>query len=155
MQVTKNQEGDVTVLHFAGTIDHDDASFDQLVGPLSGKVRVNTRDVLRINSIGVKGWIMYFTQLRNKSIQLSFNEVSCGLMQQAALLKGFLLPKEVVSFQVLYICEACEKDCSVLIQVQDLMRPDFEPPEGVCPACNGKLILDDFLDDYKAIFKVK
>lgn len=149
IKVSKEQKGDVLIIKFAGSID-ETVHFDQAVGPVQGEVHVNTKEVVRINSVGVKSWIKYFQQLHAKGVKVHFVECSTSIVEQINLISNFTGGGEVDSIYVPFACSNCNAELIALFRTSDLDRNDFKLPELKCTKCGGKAVFDDIEEEYFA-----
>jgi len=123
----------LTTLHFAGDVTED------FQGPSipteSDRVVINLRGVRRINSAGVRGWIVWCqSALTGKS--LTFENCSFSVIQQAASIANFL-PGEVTSYEVPYFCEACDTNFNKMVATNAPL-----PTTDTCPNCGKSMELD-------------
>lgn len=145
--ISKEQNGDVLTLMLAGSIE-EGVDFDMLIGPTPKEVRVNTKSVPRINSVGIKSWIKYFQALQAKKIKFTFVDCSVAIVEQINLISNFTCGGTVESLYVPYLCQKCGAESAASYSVQSIKALNFEIPEAECPKCGGKAILDDVPDEY-------
>src|SRR4051812_27746126 len=92
----KNVTPEILQVSLSGIIGPD-AQLQSAVGPVPREMHVFSSGVSRINSVGVKEWIGYFTSLRAKKTVLKFHELPPHLVQQTSMISNFVLPDEVVT----------------------------------------------------------
>jgi hypothetical protein len=100
--------------HFQGQID-EEAQFPQ-VSSIADSVVIDLQQVSAINSVGIRAWIMWFSQFP----QTHFTFVNCpkALVMQMNMVEGFLPEKhDVLSLEVPFYCEDCDKEKEVLMTV--------------------------------------
>lgn len=146
MNIKKQTLGGSTLLVISGVID-EQANFSSMVGPLSGPVEVNCKDVTKINSNGVKSWISYFTSLTSQGTKLSFSQLSPVLVEQLNSLSNFCVSAKVHSLMVPFACTKCHKETIIPMDIPTL-KANPEPEPIVCPHCKGSAEFDDLPEEY-------
>ncbi len=99
---------------FCGPID-EEAQFPSVDG-MAAQVVVDLKEVSSINSVGIRAWIMWFSEFQDTH----FTFVNCpkALVMQMNMVEGFLPPKsEVQSLEVPFYCEDCDEEKEVLFHV--------------------------------------
>jgi anti-anti-sigma regulatory factor len=147
LNATKNQVGNVQVVRLSGAIE-ESANFDNLIGSVVGELHVNCKEVPRINSVGVKGWIKYFQALQTKGVKLKFIECSTAIVEQANLISNFTCGGTIESIYVPFACESCRTELIGLFKTEDLKKLNFELPALKCSKCGGKTVFDDIPEEY-------
>lgn len=147
LNATKNQVGNVNVVRLSGAIE-ESANFDSLIGPVTGELHVNCKEVPRINSVGVKGWIKYFQSLQAKGVKIKFIECSTAIVEQANLISNFTCGGSIESIYVPFACESCRTELIGLFKTEDLKKLNFELPALKCSKCGGKTVFDDIPEEY-------
>lgn len=133
-------------LKFSGSIE-ENADYESMVGPIPPKICVNTKAVTRINSVGVRGWIKYFQSLQAKT-KIVFVDCSVAIVEQINLISNFTCGGQVESLYVPYLCQNCGAESAASFSVENIKSLNFEIPDGTCPKCGGKAILDDVPEEY-------
>jgi anti-anti-sigma regulatory factor len=149
IKVTKEEKGSVIVMKLSGSID-ETVNFDQALGVLQGEVHIHTKEIVRINSVGVKNWIKYFQQLQTKGVLIHFVECSTSIVEQINLISNFIAGGEVDSIYVPFACTGCNTELIALFRTIDLDRSDFKLPTLKCSKCSGTAVFDDIEDEYFA-----
>jgi anti-anti-sigma regulatory factor len=103
VNIIKEQKGNVIAVRLVGSIE-ESVEFEQLIGPVSGEIHVNCKEVPRINSVGVKAWIKYFAGLQQKGSKLRFQECSTAIVEQINLISNFTCGGSVDSIYVPFSC---------------------------------------------------
>lgn len=133
-------------VEFAGEIDQD-AHLLELVGDLpsleKSRVTFSCKGVRAINSIGIKDWIIYFDQLRNRGGKLAFEECTLPIVYQVNLISNFVRIDEIKSLYLPYLCDACNKEFEVLKTVPELKGYNEKAPAAPCPHCGKSGSFDD------------
>lgn len=149
VNVLKEQKGNVLAVRLVGSVE-ESVNFETLIGSSGPEVHVNCKEVARINSIGVKSWIKYFSSLQQAGITLRFIECSTAIVEQINLISNFVCGGTVESIYVPFSCGACRGEFIALFQVADLKKLGLNIPELSCPKCAGKAAFDDIPEEYFA-----
>ena len=149
LTVQKEVKGDALVLKFSGSID-ESAHFPTLIGEVEQSiVRLNTKEVPRINSVGVKGWIKFFQGLSEQGRKLIFEECSTAIVEQINLISNFSCGGEVESLFIPFVCQDCGSELVGLFGAQALKKANFELPSLKCSKCNSSNAkFDDIPEEY-------
>ena len=131
-----------------GEID-ENASLGELARRLEGKVKLDLAEIRRINSAGVREWVNFIRNLpRVESISL----VRCSptITNQLNMIFNFRGKAMVESFYAPYLCEHCDLEIDVLVEVNKHF-PDRDPskvPSFSCERCGAELTFDDIPERY-------
>lgn len=149
LNVVKEQKGSTLVVRMSGSID-ENANFDQLIGPLPADVEVNSKDIRRINSIGVKGWIKFFQAAQAKGTKLHWVECSSAIVEQMNMIMNFSCGGTVESVYVPFSCTGCKSELVGLFKTADLKKLHENMPSLKCTKCGGTAEFDDIPEEYFA-----
>jgi anti-anti-sigma regulatory factor len=149
VQVEKAQNGSVFVFKLSGTIE-ENTNLDEAIGPNKPQMEINCKNVSRINSIGIKGWIKYFQNCQSKGSKLVFVECSTAIVEQINLISNFTCGGTVESIYLPYCCTKCRAELAGLLKVEDLKKMNMNLPTLNCNKCDGKAEFDDIPEDYLA-----
>lgn len=149
LKVAKEQKGNVLAIKLSGSIE-ETVNLEELIGPTSQEVHINSKEVTRINSVGVKGWIKYFQTLQGKGVKLTFQECSTAIVEQINLISNFTCGGEVESIYVPFACVNCKAELIALFKTVDLNPEKLNLPELKCTKCSGKAVFDDIEEEYFA-----
>lgn len=147
VNVVKEQKGNALVVRLTGSIE-ETVNFDQLIGPPPAELWVNCKEVPRINSVGVKGWIKYFQAATAKGTKLKLMECSTSIVEQINLISNFTCGGTVESIFVPFSCTGCKTELVGLFKCDDLKRLQLKLPELKCSKCGGKAVFDDIPEEY-------
>jgi hypothetical protein len=147
VNISKEQKGDVVVVRIAGSIE-ESVNFDQLIGPPPKEMHVICKEIVRINSIGVKAWIQYFQKAEKNGTILKFLECSTAFVEQVNLISNFTCGGTVESVQVPFSCNDCHSELSGLFKSEDLKKYQGKLPDLKCPKCDGTAVFDDIPEQY-------
>jgi CheY-like chemotaxis protein len=127
-------------------------SFSDLQTAMVGRVDFDMSQISYINSLGVREWVEF---LRSSSIHgYEFHACSVPFVLQASLVGDVLGHGTIASFFAPYQCDSCEHQEERLLQTATVLASENnEPPVFSCPACGGKLVLDDLPDRYLAFLR--
>src|SRR5207247_1690628 len=126
----------------------ESCNFASLVGAVAAVLTINGKEVPRINSVGVKGWIRYFQGLQSKGTKLCFVECSTAIVEQVNLISNFLCGGTVESIYVPFSCTGCKSELLGLFKTDDLKKMNFQVPDLKCSKCGGKAVFDDIPEEY-------
>jgi anti-anti-sigma regulatory factor len=134
VNINKELKESILYVRLSGSIE-ESVNFDELVGPPPGEMVVNTKEVPRINSVGVKAWIKYFQSCQTKGTRLRFEECSTAIVEQVNLISNF-------------VCSSCHSELVGLFRAEDLVKMKFVMPELNCSKCGEKAIFDDIPEEF-------
>jgi anti-anti-sigma regulatory factor/DNA-directed RNA polymerase subunit RPC12/RpoP len=149
IKVAKELNGNVLTLRLSGSIE-ETVNLDEMVGPTPAEVRVDCKEITRINSVGVKGWIKYFQALQTKGTKLTFFQCSTAIVEQVNLISNFVCGGSVESIYVPFACTNCKAELIALFRTADLSPSSIQLPELKCTKCSGKAVFDDIEEEYFA-----
>ena len=146
LKVEKHEGGALVVL--SGNIDESDSLADKIGVPSAGSLRVSCKGVYRINSIGVKRWIEFFSLLHQQGVAVRFEEISTALVEQFNCISNFSCGAQVVSVMVPFLCSSCACSLVAPMVVSNLKQIDFKLPAVPCPKCGATAEFDDIAEEY-------
>lgn len=129
---------------------------------LKKTIIINCKNIKKLNSTGVKKWIMYFESLEKEGYTLIFEELSPLVVEQRNQIRNFLGANSFVTTMVVpFQCKKplCKCKFELSIDATSIINHiDFEndslnahPP---CPKCNEtKTEFDDFVNEYFIFLK--
>lgn len=147
LKVLKEDKDGVWVVRLSGSID-ETIDFDQSIGTPPTELHVYCKEVARINSTGVKGWIKYFQAQMAKGLKLKFFDCSPSIVQQINLIVNFTAGGSVESISVPFSCEKCSAELIGVFSVADLKQMNMQIPDQTCTKCQGKALFDDIASEY-------
>ena len=149
LQVAVERTGGVTEIRLAGTIDeHAAAALQRGFSNPVGTIRLNLRDVQRINSFGI-GILMRHLGAVSAQHKVEFGECSDVIVDQFQML-DFSRYGRITSFFARYLCQRCEAQESFLLVIGRDLQVDkrsgsVRAPEFPC-SCSGSFAVDDSLE---------
>jgi hypothetical protein len=147
LNIVKEQKGNALVVRLSGSIE-ESVNFDQLIGPPPKELHVICKEVPRINSVGVKAWIKYFTTASAQGTKLSFSECSTAIVEQINLISNFTAGGPIESIYVPFSCTSCKTELVGLFKTVDIKKISLQLPELKCSKCGGKAVFDDIPEEY-------
>lgn len=147
LNVAKEQKGNALLVRLSGSIE-ESVNFEQLIGAPPAELFVHSKDVSRINSVGVKAWIKYFQSAQQKGTKLHFVECSTAIVEQINLISNFASGGSVDSVYVPFACEKCKSELVGLFKTEDLKKMNMQLPELKCTKCSGRAVFDDIPEEY-------
>ena len=145
--ISRIDKDDVLYLNLTGTID-EKVDWKTQFGEVRKNTRINCYNVLRINSIGAKGWTLFFRSLREQGICLRFIDISPALVEQGGFIMGFFLPEEVESFCVPFYCEDCSSDFLKVYAMDAIKSKDLISLTEKCEQCEKSVEADVIAKEY-------
>ena len=146
-------QGDVLHLRLAGVLDE---TFSVDLPPNCPKLKtaeVHCKGVSRINSVGVKFWLRFFTKLSQGGTRIIYRECATVIVEQFNLIKNFNAGGGVESIQVPYSCDQCHGAFVGLFKVEQIVQAGCQIADAKCPKCGGIAKFDDFPEEYFAFLK--
>ena len=128
---TVSKRGDESVYLLSGKIDEDFRQKDIDISN-SSKVVFNFKDVLMINSCGVREWIGLLKTIPS-GVELAYEECKPIIVTQMNIIAGFVVPgMRVISFYAPYFDPSDESEAMHLIKTSELttIPPVFKNKNG-------------------------
>ena len=127
MKISKN--GTVYEFVIEGALSEGSPLFEQKASDAT-QINLDLEKMTYMNSIGVKTWIFWVTQLPPKA-PFVLKKAPLLMVNQASMVMGFLPPQgQIESFFAPYICPKCDNDLTQLLT----QGKDYEPAKGGQPA---------------------
>ena len=147
VSIVKEMRGNSIVAKLSGTIE-ENINFKNLLGDVSGSLIVNTKEVFRINSDGVRAWIQYFQSLQSKGVKITYEDCSVAIVEQINMVANFRCGGTVQSIIVPHLCLKCSTHTDDSYTVDQLKSLDFKVSPLKCPKCGGWAELDEIPEEY-------
>ena len=131
-----------------GEID-ENARLGELARRLDGKVVLDLAGVRRINSAGVREWVNFIRDLPQVT-EISLARCSPTITNQLNMIFNFRGKATVESFYAPYVCEECDLEVDILINVEEHFsdRDPTKAPSFTCERCGAELTFDDIPERY-------
>lgn len=147
LNVTKEENSKPQKITLSGVID-ETTKLDVLFGSVEKSLHIYCRDVSRINSNGIMGWVNYFSKFRQNRGTLKFFEVSPTLISALNCLSNFIVVEEVASLCVPFHCSKCNGTTLKIYTPKELKRLLPQIPTVPCDTCKEKAIIDENPEEY-------
>jgi anti-anti-sigma regulatory factor len=136
--------GSVSLVNLQGFITEDSKLAEITNRILTPVAVINTAQVDRINSTGVRDWVHWVGQLEKRGITTYFAECSPSIMAQVNLVINFIGSGTILSFFAPYYCPQCSCDRLVLLNLAEVLavQPP-KPPICRCNQCDHLLRFDE------------
>jgi hypothetical protein len=147
MKIIKHAAGQVPNLELVGNID-ESSDFGQI--EVDGEeLHVDCYEVARINSVGVRKWIIFFSSMKDRGVKVFYYRISTALVDQFNYIKNFGAGGQVVSASAPFTCQSCKKMVLLEKFKKEIPTTDFDRDLFNCPVCQKKsLRFDDVAEDY-------
>lgn len=156
-------ERESVLFRLSGTVDEDSplmAILDVIKqsGAKLSEVQFDLGQVVRMNSCGIREWLLVMERLPKSTVRTFFN-VNEIFVEQVNMIPSMLGGKgaQIISFEAPYRCDACSMDMPILL---DPNQVKFDPktaapqaPEMKCPKCGGVLEFAWLVEEYFAFLK--
>jgi anti-anti-sigma regulatory factor len=149
LNVKREQQGNTLILHLSGEVN-EAVDFAKTIGATAPDTVLNCKEVSRVNSVGVKGWVRYFQEQAKGGTKLRFVECSPAIVEQLNIIMNFSCGGKVESVYVPFVCTSptCKKNLVGLFKTEDLKRLNFNLPAVKCSKCGSEAIFDDLPEEY-------
>ena len=144
-----------TALRLDGVIDEHNG-LDQLTAPLGPPrptLLIDLGGVRRINSVGVRDWVVWLRGLRQRYPTIVLFDCPPAIMNEVNLVRNFAEGAIITTFQAPYYCDRCGQESIQHLDALDMVRSGVrKAPPFPCgkPACANAL--DDADETYFAFF---
>lgn len=134
----------------SGMID-EGSDFSKLFKKKHDVLFLDLKQIQRINSSGVRKWVLALDKLRD--VEIHYINCSFSVVDQLSMVPEFLNKKCFVeSFDARYVCENCNVSHTVTLVVGYDIQPGekkyVDGPERFCPTCKQKMEFDHNPDSY-------
>ncbi len=142
IQVDVRRAGNFILVILAGKIS-ESFKGEELGRRLVGNVILDTRQVDKVTSFGVRAWLAMLNAMDVD--HLYFARCSEAVLSQMAMIRSFVGSGVITSFFAPYLCERCGNAFQVLYDaVEDAALIEAQQPVEVpCPRCKSRCTLDD------------
>lgn len=143
-------------LRFSGDID-ESFDFSAFVVNPGQDLVLNLKEVRSLNSVGLRSWLLWMKDLRNKVPRIYFQNCPQSVVTQMNILEGFLPMEAIVeSFEVPFYCDECGTEEAFLARRgTDFVEGTTDHHESMdfklersCPKCKAVMTLDASADKY-------
>jgi len=148
LNIIKERVGDTLSVRLAGSFVGECVNLESLIGPTPAHLRVNCKNLVRLNSNGVRAWIRFFDTVRERGTRVYFTECSPAVVDKMNSFLNFSCGAKVESIYVPYHCGGCKRELIGLFSVEELKRSGMRMPGLKCPSCGMNAEFDDLADEY-------
>ena len=152
LSIKQQRQDGVVHLRVSGVIDEDN-HLDAVAGQLrqGDLVVIDTREVSRINSCGVRDWINWLSMLDGILAKVVLVNCSVHIVDQINMVHNFIGSGKIKSFFAPYYCEGCDEELLEHLEVSELSNPLGVHPR--CPRCNKPTELDHLPEQFFAFLE--
>jgi hypothetical protein len=151
-KVQSQIQATVCKLTISGVID-ETFTLARPTEPQVKEVHVYCKEVVRINSVGVKAWMKFFQSLQAMNLKVIYREVSPVLVEQFNMIANFSMGGTLESMMVPFCCESCKAGLVGAFTAEKLRQIPAPFPSTKCPKCGGVARFDDFEEEYFSCLK--
>lgn len=143
--------GEVQIVRLSGKLNEKFAGA-ALARVLKGAVVMDVSKVERVTSFGVREWLQFLSAIETAVAPLYYVGCSEAFVNQLSMVRRFMGPGEVLSFQAPHHCRTCDRLVPLLVDVAThatvLAKPALPPC--TCPGCGRPADFDDDVSAYLA-----
>jgi predicted RNA-binding Zn-ribbon protein involved in translation (DUF1610 family) len=132
------RKGEWDVLHLSGKMDENSGlQLLRLYRDASSKCRFNFRDVVSINSHGLRAWVLFLRDFQTDRV-IELEECSPVVVDQMNMLPSFLQKARVRSIFVPFDCISCGQVTTVLVDEAEFQLGKRGGKVGRCKQCHAQ-----------------
>ena len=140
-----------TFVELSGTAEGQDLV--KLIGFVEGPLVINCSGITRINSVGIRRWLIYFNNANEPRNNVKLEEVSLALVEQLNMFQNFMGQAEITSVMAPYLCNNCKNKYQEKVCIFKLDVSKIAKSPSICPKCSGQGKFDDDPDLYFRFLK--
>lgn len=150
MFTLRTETHDNIEIHVMSGVINEDVDFSNIFGFTTPPkdLHINCERVLRINSMGIKMWSVYFQALRAAKVRLKFYDCSPAIIEQCGYVANFIRADEIVSLGLRFFCQGCSRESVVTSTPAELKALKFRIPSRKCENCGANADFDEIADEY-------
>jgi anti-anti-sigma regulatory factor len=152
LTVKKGSSKSPLQVSLAGTVD-ETTDFFSLIGSQKGPIVLDCSRIDRINSVGVKAWMKYFSALRDQKVKFVFEKISPAIVDQLNFLHNFTCGGKISSMLLPFKCTSCKNNFVVSIKIEDALKLANAVPPVKCSQCGASSEFDDIASEYFEFIK--
>ena len=140
-------DGALHVVLSGSVLESAKDELDELRDLIDGKdVRLHCGGLTYINSIGTGAWMKFMANVN--SDKFVFQNCSFAFVEHLNIIPGMVGKGRVESVQVPYRCQACERDSTVVVRVEDALGGGLQSVAPTCQKCNRSLKPEVVFEEY-------
>ena len=149
VQAQLEPQGATTRITLRGNIN--EATNLVLLTQVPGPLVIDTSEIDRMNSVGVRNWVDFVRTCEQAGTELTFERCSPMIVGQMSMIIRFMGSRSrVKSFNVPYLCPACQHEHFDVLEVS---RGIEVAPHLPCPKCPSQMVVDDLIDTYNDVLR--
>lgn len=133
----------------SGVID-ETTEFTRLLGGYGNSLAIYCKDIIRINSVGIKLWREFFSGFRKSGGKVSFFELSPSLVATLNYVSDFVNKSEVGSICAPFHCRGCNSVTLKIYSAAEAKELLKAVPIVNCEKCKSEAELDEIPEEYLA-----
>lgn len=147
LKVSKSTQENLTKYNLAGTVD-EATDFRAVLGKLPAQSIFNCKEITRINSMGVKNWIQFFTEAKKANTNITFEELSPPLVESLNMIQNFLGGHNLSSLVAPFLCSACQTRFFQTFTIESIKNNKQSFPAAPCIKCKKPAEFDDLPEEF-------
>jgi hypothetical protein len=148
LNIIKERVGDTLSIRLTGSFVGECVNLEALIGPTPLNLKVNCKNLVRLNSNGVRAWIRFFDNARERGTKVVFTECSPAVVERINSFVNFSCGAKIESIYVPYHCGGCKRELIGLFSTEELKRSGMRMPGLTCPSCGKSADFDDLPGEY-------
>jgi anti-anti-sigma regulatory factor/DNA-directed RNA polymerase subunit RPC12/RpoP len=148
LNIIKERVGDTLSIRLNGSFVGECVNLETLVGPTPAHLRVCCKNLVRLNSNGVRAWMKFFQTVQQRGTKVTLAECSPAVVDKMNAFRNFSCGAKVESIYVPYYCAGCKRELVGLFGTEELARTQMRMPNLKCPSCGIEAEFDDLPDQY-------
>lgn len=154
LNIQIEDRGDEKFIFLSGTINENVDLFTAIGVPETKmKLVFSCAEITRINSVGAKIWVKYFSLIKSRGLKFEFEKLSPFLVDLLCSISNFNLGAPVRSVQLPYQCKACAKFFTHTATLKECATYIKSVPNQPCPNCKETAFFDEIPEDYFQFLK--
>src|SRR5579885_2428430 len=102
LNIIKERVGDTLSIRLTGSVVGECVNLETLIGNAPKNLRVNCKNLVRLNSNGVRAWIRYFDSVRERGTKIVLTECSPAIVDKMNCFLNFSCGAQIESIYVPY-----------------------------------------------------
>ncbi|MCT4641260.1 MAG: hypothetical protein N4A33_03115 [Bacteriovoracaceae bacterium] len=129
---------------------NEDSDFSSLKELNADSIILNFKDILSINSCGIREWTIALKQI--KATTIKYEQCPTFIIDQINMIVDFIKKGvEITSFYAPYFCEHCDEEVNVLLKPHDIKQR--KAPIAKHDVCDNELEFDSLENQFFRFIK--
>jgi hypothetical protein len=154
LKIDISETDEISSVDVSGVLDEDNGlaeATEKITRPI---VAINTADIERINSCGVRDWVTWLGVMEKAGKSVFLVRCPPVIISQVNLVKNFVGAGTIVNFYCPYFCSKCDGDNLLLVEVEEAMKAlPFKAPACRCAKCDFPMEFDEIESSYFAFLE--